>query len=217
MASSKKDWQLNKEWLALGDDEDVLYWEHPSLFKFGKDIIFSFVMVIIGFYAIYMTHFGGIELTDQMLQYAQYGSYLAVLMGFTFAGITLVKYFRQFYVVTSERLISKTQIINNNPDYIPLNKVQMTRIRQQNLGMDEVLGYGHVFISTAATATEESSLFYVPKPYNFKKAIEQGGEYSGEPEKFRELIETGEIEQQGETTEQETNNKTTEDSEDQSE
>lgn len=169
---------LDKDWIALGDDEEVLHWTHPSLFKFVGEIFFGFVMVLGGFYAIYLTHFGGIELTGQMLEYAKYGSYSAVLLGFAFAGITLVKYFKQFYVITTERLVSKTQIVNNNPDYIPLDKIQMTRIRQQNFGMDEYLGYGHIFISTAATAGEESHLPYVPKPYEFKKGLEEAEDYA---------------------------------------
>lgn len=168
---------LERSWLALGDDEEVLHWTHPSLFKFTGEIVFGFIMMIAGFYAIYLTHFGGIDLTGEMLKYAQYGSYTAVLLGFLFICITILEYFKQFYVITNERLISKTKIVNKNPDYIPLNKIQMTRIRQEKFGLEEFLGYGDIFISTAATAGEESSLMFVPKPYEFKKVLEKGEEY----------------------------------------
>jgi uncharacterized membrane protein YdbT with pleckstrin-like domain len=144
------------------------------------EIFFGFVLLIGSFYAIYVTHFGGIELSGEMLKYAKYGSYSGVLLSFTFISITMVKYFKQFYVITNQRLVSKTNMINNNPDYVPLDMIQMTRIRQENLGLDEFLGYGHIFVSTAATSEEEVNLDYVPKPYEFKKGLEEAESYAKE-------------------------------------
>lgn len=179
---------LNKNWLALSGDEEVVNWTHPSWYKFLSEVFFGLVMVAIGLYAIYLTHSGNIELSAQLLEWAQYGSYLFTFAGVLFILMTVVERYRMYYVVTTENIIKKTQVIANDPDYVPVNEIQMSRVRQENHGIDELLGYGHITLSTAATAGEESSILFVPEPYEFKRSIELAAK-GVEPYKIRRVVD----------------------------
>lgn len=158
-------------WLSLAEDEEEVVWTHPSAFMYAKSLIASGVLLIAGLYLATVGLFSEPFFGPEYQSMYWVATISLILIGFGTIIFDALKYYSTFYVVTTEKVIVKTKIINKDPQYTYLNTIQSSSALQENFGLDQLLGYGKIKLSTAGEEGYGKILPFVPAPNQFNSHI----------------------------------------------
>lgn len=125
------------EWMARGDDEDVLWSGHPRVTTALPGIVVGLALVVVGV--------GGAVTQNQPAL-----SLLAVVGVATVAGAYL-RVVNTRYVVTDHALYRKTGILSRHVERVSLRRVQNSAFTQGVLG--SLFDYGTVSVEAAGGGT----------------------------------------------------------------
>lgn len=95
----------NYSWFNWNDekDEEILMWEHPSIFPVMGVLVFSVVIILSSFFAAVVTFVGRYAL-------------IPVVFVIIASILELVKWKNIHYIITTNRVIKKTGIFRVNPE-----------------------------------------------------------------------------------------------------
>lgn len=140
----------NADWISLADDENVLAWSHPSVYKYIPQVLMSLLISL-----------GGI--IGPFLVEGTVGYYALILipLGILMAVYEYVRYVTVFYVFTDRRIITKRGLLSHD-----VRKVRYRNIDKKDKDyplIGRILGYGRLKTVTATPDNQDIYMKYLPE------------------------------------------------------
>lgn len=171
--------EVERPWMSLTDDEEVLAWAHPSIFKYLSQIIYGLVVFFAGI---------GIIAFVDIHPYVNYLGGFAILSGIFWIGYEIADYMTTWYIVTNDHVIKKTAILGTDPDKLPVYRIEKTSPHKPfdpfKGVWDRLLGYGEITIYTGATSDAEMFMGYVPDPDLFATVLDMSSNAARDDEEI---------------------------------
>lgn len=140
----------NSNWISLADDENVLAWSHPSVYKYLPQVLMSLGICI-----------AGILSPIFMFDTIGYYGLLLIPLGILMAVYEYVRYATVFYVFTDRRVITKRGLLSHD-----VRKVRYENIDKKDKDyplIGRILGYGRLKTVTATPDQADIYMRYLPE------------------------------------------------------
>lgn len=128
------------DWINLQEDEEILFWEHPSIVPVLFTVVIGVLISLVGIYAAYNSPLGYVAL-------------LAIPVGMIVAASEYIRRLFIHYIITNNRVIKKTNIIRLDPEELDFEDVDSIDPTQGKDGIwnaiiERAFGYGDFVINT---------------------------------------------------------------------
>lgn len=116
----------DKSWLNLGDNEEVLYWCHPSLIMYANEILVGVVVMLAGLILPFIPQIP----YEAFGPNAQFYPLILVPIGLVILLVDLIRRKYRYYVVTTHKVVHKwgIPVIGTTSD--PIKYDRMVNIKQ---------------------------------------------------------------------------------------
>lgn len=163
----------NSQWLTISEDEEVVWWGHPSLIPMAPTMFLGVVVAILGVYAT-IAYYDTLELLPL----------IAIPVGLGIALFEYLRFISVFYVVTSNKVTRKEGIVRRDTLDVRFTDIEHSRANQSPL--ERFLGYGDIEVATAGTAISELYLDNVSEPKHVNQLLDTGQDLGRIPENQEE-------------------------------
>lgn len=135
----------NSEWLALGSDETIEAWGHPSMYPFLPGLVFGVILTLVG---LILPLFYG------------WMAFVIFPLGLALVGVEYIKYMSVVYVFTNRRIFRKHGIISNHTNDTEYKDIQTVQTKRSII--ERLLNFGDIRISTAGADGDDVTLINIP-------------------------------------------------------
>lgn len=163
------------DWVTLTDDEEIHWFGGPSVAPLARKLVGPTVLALVGIVLVVAQPESVLGVSLSELPFLSRGLTIVglVLLGIGVA-IGMLAYLRHSsigYVLTSEELYVKRGLVSRDVTNVRLERVQDTGFTQS--GLERLLGYGDVTVSTAGSSGIELRFRNVDDPATVNNRISE--------------------------------------------